>query len=248
MAACEDKASIDCAREMRGTSSIAKLVIRRSFRAFTSSRRAYGCRKPISTLPGCSAAIRSSESGCTVSSTCDCASTPPAESAQSTPRYAASGNWALAPAPRSSSSRAPLWASFSATSGTKLTRVSGALSRSAPMVTGIQCLFRGSWAEDVEYSHKIAVSYTCHDGHRPRTGRLRFRRRPADRPSRDGARALPTRPADRRRRHAPRVDRLQGGGTALPPGAGRLYLRFAALRALRRGERAHRPAHRAGDQ
>jgi NAD(P) transhydrogenase subunit alpha len=43
-----------------------------------------------------------------------------------------------APAPRSSSTRAPVAASFSATSGTTLTRVSpGTLSRSAPMVTGM---------------------------------------------------------------------------------------------------------------
>jgi hypothetical protein len=51
------------------------------------------------------------------------------------------------------STRAPSFASFSATSGTTLTRVSwGALSRSAPIVTGIQltCVVRSRAATRVE--------------------------------------------------------------------------------------------------
>src|SRR6185312_9356632 len=106
----------------------------------------------------------------------------------------------------------------------------GARSRGARLWSqASMALFGGSRAWDVEYSHKIAVSYTRHDGYRPRTGRPRIRGRPADRPSRGGARALPTRLAHGHRRHAARVDRLQGGGPALSPGAGGVYLRLAAV-------------------
>ncbi len=75
---------MDCAREMRGTNSIAKLMMPRSLSAWTSLRRAYGCMKPMTTAPLFSSAICCTESGCTVSTTSDCSSTADAEGAQVT--------------------------------------------------------------------------------------------------------------------------------------------------------------------
>ena len=49
MAACEDSASIDCAREMRGTSSMAKLVMPRALRARTDSRPRIGLHEADTT-------------------------------------------------------------------------------------------------------------------------------------------------------------------------------------------------------
>ena len=66
---------------MRGTSSIAKLVMRRSRSADTSALRACACMKPMTTAPLFSWPICSTVSGCTVSTTSDEASTadaPPA--------------------------------------------------------------------------------------------------------------------------------------------------------------------------
>jgi len=97
--------------------------------------------KPMTTALGLSCAICVTVSGCTLSSTSASASTCAGESAQVTLLKRVSGKRARSPAPRSMSTRAPSLASFSATSGTKLTRVScGALSRSAPIVTGIKRL------------------------------------------------------------------------------------------------------------
>ncbi len=65
----------------------------------------------------------------------------------------------------------------------------------------------------------------------------------AVRPSRGRAGLAPAGAAHRRRRHAARVGRLPRGGAPLPHRAGRLHLRHAAVPAVRRHQRAHRPAH-----
>src|ERR1041384_3435492 len=128
---------MDWAREIRGMSSTAKLVILRSRRALTSAWRACACRNPTTTAPGFSCAICSRLSGATVRTTsaCDRIAELPAHSPF---LYSESGNWARVPAPDSSTTRAPAAVNLSTTSGTRLTRVSpGALSRSAPIVIGI---------------------------------------------------------------------------------------------------------------
>src|SRR6185437_7151258 len=83
-------------------------------------------------------AICSRLGGCTVSSTSLPASTAAGLSAHSTWEYRWSGNCAVTPAPRSSSTRAPAFTSLGAIWGTTLTRDSpGARSMSARMVTDI---------------------------------------------------------------------------------------------------------------
>src|SRR5689334_13773176 len=73
-------------------------------------------------------------------------STAAGEDAQSTFLNKVSGKLAREPAPASITTRAPVCANFSATSGVRLTRVScGALSRSAPIVTGMRSLVLGHY-------------------------------------------------------------------------------------------------------
>ena len=67
--ACEDSASIDCARVMRGMASIAKLVTPRSASARTVSAAVSGWRKPTSTEPSASRPISSALGGATFTTT-----------------------------------------------------------------------------------------------------------------------------------------------------------------------------------
>ncbi len=63
MLACEESASIVCARVMRGTSSTARAVRPRAASAWLSSGRSSGRRYEIRSAPAGSAAISSSEGG-----------------------------------------------------------------------------------------------------------------------------------------------------------------------------------------
>src|SRR5205823_13895310 len=63
--ACEERASIDCAREMRGTISSEKAVTPCAARALTAAALAAGCRKPTETAPLRMALTSASEGGCT---------------------------------------------------------------------------------------------------------------------------------------------------------------------------------------
>ena len=67
--ACEDSASIDWARVMRGIASMAKLVTPRSASARTVSVAVSGWRKPISTEPSPSRPISSALGGATLATT-----------------------------------------------------------------------------------------------------------------------------------------------------------------------------------
>src|SRR6266436_2041531 len=132
--------------------------------------------------------------------------------------------------------RAPSLASLSATSGTTLTRVSrGALSRSAPMVTDIHAPRMASrmaghprvWKSpielrscDVEFLHTSAVSYAAMLG-------IDLER--ADHGLPDDFAIVATPAAHGRRRHAARVDRLQGSRATVHPRAGGLHVRLAAV-------------------
>ncbi len=67
--ACEDSASIDWARVMRGMASMAKLVTPASASALAVSPAVSGWRKPIRTLPLASLAISSALGGATLATT-----------------------------------------------------------------------------------------------------------------------------------------------------------------------------------
>ena len=88
---------MDCAREMRGTSSMAKLVMRASFSARTSAAWLCGARKPATAAPGFSFATRPASGGCTVKRRSAAASTASAPSAKATSLYWESGKRAAAP-------------------------------------------------------------------------------------------------------------------------------------------------------
>ena len=67
--ACEESASIDWAREMRGIASMAKLVTPASASARTVSAAVSGARKPISTEPRPRRPISSADGGATLATT-----------------------------------------------------------------------------------------------------------------------------------------------------------------------------------
>ena len=69
MFACEDSASIDCARLIRGTASIAKLVAPLAAIARTPSPLVKGPKKPISVLPEPSRTISSAFGAATLTTT-----------------------------------------------------------------------------------------------------------------------------------------------------------------------------------
>jgi hypothetical protein len=124
--ACDDSASIDCARVIRGIDSIANATTPRPASRSIPSRSVKGCKNPISTWPSRSRSA-SASSGfwtfATASTSAHGSSTirPPASS------YDASGNEAASPAPRSTSTSKPAGTSLPTTSGTSATRRSPGL-------------------------------------------------------------------------------------------------------------------------
>ena len=129
--ACDESASIDCARVIRGTASIANATTPWACRRAMPSGSVSGSRKPISTMPGRSAAT-SSAPGLPTRTT---ASAPVRRLARSTrtmpaSSYCPSGYPASTPAPRSTAMSNPDPASLAAASGINATRFSpGADSR-----------------------------------------------------------------------------------------------------------------------
>src|SRR4051812_46387968 len=135
--ACEDSASIDWAREMRGIASIAKAVAPVAAIALAGPFAPSGLRKPISTdcLP--SLEISPSRGGATLATTsafqASSAETSFTPAASSVP----SGMAADSPAPFSTSTSCPAALSLRATSGTMATRRSpSAVSLGIPILIG----------------------------------------------------------------------------------------------------------------
>ena len=108
MFACEDSASIDCARLIRGIASIAKLVAPDAAIARIASPPVNGCRNPISTLSDRSRPI-SSDVGVATLTTTSASYTPAGSSTIRAPAssYWLSGISAPAPAPRSTTTSIP---------------------------------------------------------------------------------------------------------------------------------------------
>ena len=160
---------------MRGTSSIAKLVMRRVLAAPApprGARRAAGSRRPP--RPAAAPAICSTRERLDREHHVDCSQHGGGRIGPAHRRcrpHREIGR--CAPAPRSSSTRAPApWQLLrDLRNQTDTSLAGGALSRSAPMVTGMQRpSLRCIWPDEMlNISHKIAVSYTRHDRHRPRT-------------------------------------------------------------------------------
>ncbi len=106
MLACEDSASIDCARLIRGTASMAKLVTPAAAIARTPSPLVNGPRNPISVVSDPSRAISSALGAATLTTT---SQSNGASSTSSAPASAnaSSGISAPAPAPRCTRTRPP---------------------------------------------------------------------------------------------------------------------------------------------
>ena len=103
-----ESASIDWARLIRGTDSIAKLVAPVCAIALIVSPAVSGARKPISTPSACSRSTSSALGGATLTTTSD-SYTAPASSTIRAPAcsYCSSGIRAPAPAPRSTTTSRP---------------------------------------------------------------------------------------------------------------------------------------------
>src|SRR2546423_8123329 len=126
MPACEDRASILCARLIRGTRSRLKALTFCFASALTASALVAGCRKLINTAPVLRRPTSSGVGGCTLST----ASLPRAVAASvtlaPTSMYAASLKKAEVPAPASIETCRPALTSPRAASGTSATRPSPA--------------------------------------------------------------------------------------------------------------------------
>ena len=117
---------MDCARVMRGTRSRASALTLRAASAAKRSALAVGWRSAMSTAPGLSSAASSVEGRRTRRTTSASWHAAAASAASVAPAfsYRSSGNPARAPAPRCTTTCAPLLISFAALSGTSATRCS----------------------------------------------------------------------------------------------------------------------------
>src|ERR1022692_557867 len=122
MLLCEESASIDWAREMRGIDSIAKAVALAAASALVVRGLVSGARKPIRTEPAPSRPISASVGGEILTTTSDC-HTSAASAVIRAPACAktASGSSASAPAPFSTRTSTPLACDLATTSGTSAT-------------------------------------------------------------------------------------------------------------------------------
>ena len=124
--AWDERASMDCARLIRGSRSSLYTVAPRAARACTVSAAATGWRKLISETPSGNAPTSSSVGGCTRATTAAPERAAAASSTTVAPawRKASSENRARSPAPDSTTTSTPVLASLVATSGTIATRSS----------------------------------------------------------------------------------------------------------------------------
>ena len=132
--ACEDSASIDCAREIRGIASIANAVAPVCASAALPGPFVSGARKPTSTDSAPSRADSSGAGGATFATTS--ADQAPSPSLAPAASNRASGIPAASPAPGSTTTSCPWPASLRTTSGTSATRRSpSAVSLGTPIST-----------------------------------------------------------------------------------------------------------------
>src|SRR5947207_2263733 len=140
MFAIDERASSFCAREMRGTLSMASTVAFFSASACISSGFCAGQMKLTKVVPSRISAT-SAVLGARTLKTMSAPSQTRAASVMSAPavRYASSGKFAASPAPDSIATLNPSLTSFSTTSGTVATRFSpAAVSRGTPMSCAIR--------------------------------------------------------------------------------------------------------------
>ena len=128
--ACDERASIDWARDMRGSSSRLKAVTPRLASALTMSPWVEGCRKLISTAPSRSSSTSVRIGACTLSTASASFMRSAAWVITFTPTAsnASSGMKAPAPAPASTATSSRAAISLVAVSGTRATRRSSCVS------------------------------------------------------------------------------------------------------------------------
>src|SRR5205807_3875227 len=126
--ACEDSTSMDCARVMRGNSARLNAVTFCAASAATASRAADGWNTATSAVPSRNSRTSAEDGGCTLRTTSLCPNRSAAAGTTVAPAawYAASPNDAASPAPRSTRTARPDFASLPATSGINATRRSSA--------------------------------------------------------------------------------------------------------------------------
>src|SRR5262245_16980819 len=140
MFAMDESASSFCAREMRGTLSIASTVVFFSANRFMRSGFCAGQMKETSVAPGRMSPTSSGEGARTLKTTSDLAHSDAASAAMSAPaaRYVSSSKFAAAPAPLWTVTAKPSPISFWTTSGTVATRFSpAAVSAGTPITNGM---------------------------------------------------------------------------------------------------------------
>ena len=136
MLAIDDSASSFCAREIRGTLSIASTVAFLAASCCRSSGFCAGQMKLTSVPPSRSRPTSSPFGARTLKTMSDVAQSRALSATTSAPavRYASSLIWAASPAPASTATLNPCLISFSTTSGTVATRFSpGKVSRGTPI-------------------------------------------------------------------------------------------------------------------
>src|SRR5699024_768287 len=123
--ACDDNASIDCARDIRGTNSNANAVTPASRNRATSDSDSPTGKNETVTDPDDNSPTRSTDNGCTEHTTDAPPAPPPAPAATTSapaPSYSASTNPAPSPAPGSTTTSCPAATNFDTASGANATR------------------------------------------------------------------------------------------------------------------------------
>ena len=130
--ACEESASIGCARVMRGIASIESAVTRRRASSRTRAWFVSGCRNAMSTAPSRIRPSSSSEGLATLRTRSQEKASPMVAPASV---YMRSGKLDASPAPRSTMRSFPLFVRRPTVSGTRATRRSpGMVSRTTPIL------------------------------------------------------------------------------------------------------------------
>src|SRR5919197_893555 len=234
MFAIDESASSFCAREMRGTLSIASTVAFFAASASMSSGCCAGQMKLTSVAPSRSITPSSTSGGRTlktmsaVTHSCSGAGMISAPAA----RYVSSAKFAASPAPDCTATRKPSFASRSTTSGTVATRFSpSAVSRCTPISCGMGALLNAGEAREAKSYDKRQSARAASPSHRSETSLGNFKRALND--QRQGGRrncageqrhiVVEREPGSDALAVAARADeRGDGGGAAADPGEPRV--------------------------
>src|SRR5919197_920166 len=166
MFAIDESASSFCAREMRGTLSIASTVAFFAASASMSSGCCAGQMKLTSVAPSRSITTSSTSGGRTLKTM-----------SAVTHSCSGSGMIAASPAPDCTATRKPSFASRSTTSGTVATRFSpGAVSRGTPIRCGMRALLNAGEAREAKSYDKRQSARAARASHRSETSLVNFKR------------------------------------------------------------------------